>query len=227
MKSQSAMKTFVFAAFALTAATLTACNGSDSSSNALTLAPGSDPSKVPTQPVPIPSPDPSGSPAPTGKLYSGPAEVEKYVVKFVDDAKAHGVNVLPNMSNPTLTIQFASLSSYGSSVIGLCETTGSLRRVTFSPTFWNSASETQRELLAHHELGHCVLYRPHKTSLLSSGAYASIMYPIILASSTYLGNQEYYLNELYTSSVMESAGEAVTGVHVCDQEDLQSLHPGH
>jgi hypothetical protein len=172
--------------------------------------------------TPAPTPTATASPTPVAGLYTGPAEMEKYVQKFVDDAKAQGLDVLPKMKNPQLSIQIASLDSYGSSVIGLCETSGSMRRVTFDPDFWNSVSETQRELVAHHELGHCILYRAHRNDTLSTGAYASIMYPVIMASSTYTSNYAYYQNELFTygvsglSSGDPAAEENSSKTHVCD-----------
>ena len=126
-----------------------------------------------------------------------------------------GVDVTADVSNPKLTIRIASLDSRGSSTIGLCETGGGLRRVTFDPDFWNSVSETQRELLAHHELGHCVLYRGHRSELLSTGKYASIMYPIIMSSSTYMANYDYYQNELCTQAVQQMPDPTQSSVHVC------------
>ena len=167
--------------------------------------------------------DPASSPIRGFCLYSGPAEVEKYVAKFVDDAKLLGKDVTPEMSSPMLQIRLASLDSYGSSVIGLCETSSNLRRVTFDPDFWNSVSETQRELLVHHELGHCVLYRGHRTAVLSSGNYASLMYPIIMRSSTYLDNYAYYQDELFNYAAAEAAPDADPSritVHVCDRKAL-------
>jgi len=117
------------------------------------------------------------------------------------------------------------LSAYGSSVIGLCETGGGKRRVTFSTSFWNSVSETQRELLAHHELGHCVLYRGHRTTLLSNGAYASLMYPIIMGSSTYLNNYNYYQQELFSQAASDEGGvdPNVSTIHICDQKELAGV----
>ena len=177
------------------------------------------PAPTPT-PTVTPTPIPTPIPTPTqGQLYIGPADLAKYVNKFVDDAKSQGIDVLPDMTNPTLEIQIGSLDSYGASVIGLCETGSGKRRVTLDPDFWNSVSETQRELLAHHELGHCVLYRGHRTTLLTSGAYASVMYPIIMSSSTYTNNYDYYQEELFTyaaSSPANGANQEV--VHVCDHQ---------
>jgi hypothetical protein len=196
-----------------------------------TATPTVTPTTTPTvKPTVTPSPTPTTTPTTTpSDLYTGPAEVEKYVLKFVDDGKAQGVDVLPDMKNPKLQIQIQSLSAYGSNTIGLCESGGSTRRVTFDPTFWNSVDETQRELLAHHELGHCVLYRPHRSDTLSTGAYASIMYPIIMQNTTYTKNYAYYINELFTWSSTGQIKGALTDtnqptVHICNDTDLGIQH---
>lgn len=185
-----------------------------------------------TTPSPTPTPTatatPTPSPSPTGgQLYSGPAELAKYINKFVDDGKAQGVDVVPHMSNPKLVVQIASLKTVGSSTIGLCESGGGLRRVTFDTTFWNSTSETQREILVHHELGHCVLGRPHTSAKLSNGYAASIMTPIILGSSPYLNNLAYYQQELYANRVWTKVLAASDEPHVdiCDITDLPSEDP--
>lgn len=180
----------------------------------------SDPIATPT-PTSTPTPSSTPSPIPTAKLYIGPAEVEKYVQKFVDDGKIQNVDVSPNMSNPTLEIQISSLDSYGSSVIGLCETGGGKRRVTFDPDFWNGVTDTQRELLAHHELGHCVLYRGHRSDLLDFGAYASIMYPVIMSSGVYTNNYSYYQQELFLWNAAQQNADTTKVVrHICNETDL-------
>lgn len=176
-----------------------------------------------TNPAPTapPSPAPTTEPAPTAPttdLYTGPADVAKYVQKFIDDARLQGVDVLPDMKGPKLEIRVASLDSWGSSTIGLCETSGSMRRVTFDPDFWNQVSETQRELLAHHEFGHCILYRGHRSDTLSGGAYASIMYPIIMSSSMYTNNRDYYLEELFSYGAMDPGG--AENVHICGPDEV-------
>ena len=190
----------------------------------LTTTPTPTPSATHT-PSPTSTPTPTASPSPlppASDLYTGPAEVEKYVLKFVDDARIQGVDVLPEMDNPKLEIRLASLDAYGSTTIGLCETSGSRRRVTFDPDFWNSVNDTQRELLAHHELGHCVLYRPHLNDLLPSGKYASIMYPIIMSNSTYTSNYAYYQEELFTknSAALVSGNNASSTTHICDLKEV-------
>lgn len=199
----------------MTTLALSACN-SEESVQSLTQSDPTAPAAIdPSEPFTDPMKDSS---IPTGSdLFTGPADLEKYVVKFVDDAKAQGIDVLPEMTHPKLELRVASLDSYGSSTIGLCQTGGGLRRVTFDPDFWNSVSETQREILAHHELGHCVLLRGHRTTTLPTGKYASVMYPTVLSSSTYTGNYGYYQEELFTYGVSasESAGDEVKE-HVCN-----------
>jgi len=202
---------------AAVALSLTACNGSESSTDKI-LAPTSS-SETPDPTTPSAPAQSQSAAAASGRLFTGPDELEKYVVKFVDDAKAYGIDVLPAM-NPTLEIQISSLDTYGESVIGLCETSEGKRRVTFDPDFWNTVSETQKELLVHHELGHCVLHRAHQTNRLPTNAYASIMYPMLLTNETYLGNASYYLQELFTEAgaPLTTAEAQAQGVdtHICD-----------
>ena len=197
---------------ALTLLGLSACNGNNSAAQTA----GGDWIQNPVSTAPGPTP------VNTSNLYTGPAEVAPFVQHFVDDAKAQGRDVTPDMQNPTLEIQLASLSSYGSSVIGLCESGGNMRRVTFEPTFWNSVDDTQKELLVHHELGHCVLYRAHRTDLLPSGADASIMYPVIMTDSTYTTNANYYLTELFAlpnlSGIVADPNARTT--YICNLTDV-------
>ncbi len=176
--------------------------------------PTQTPTSTPTS-IPTPTPTVTATPTPTstptgGALYNGPEEVAKFVQKFVDDAKIQGVDVLPTFKAHPLTIQVASLASFGSSVIGLCEYSGTTRRVTFSPNFWNSVSDTQKELLTHHELGHCILGRAHRNDLLTGGAYASIMYPIIMSTASYNSNYDYYQKELFTWSATAATASAIS-----------------
>jgi hypothetical protein len=159
-------------------------------------------------PAPAPAPTPDPSPLPS-TLYRGTEGLEKYVLKFIDDAKAQGIDVVPELTNPQLEIQIASLNAWGSSVIGLCQTGSGTRKVTFDPDFWNSVSETQREQLAHHELGHCMLYRGHRSTLLTTGKPASLMYPSIFSSSTYMADYDYYQAELFGQAMVEASSSLV------------------
>lgn len=148
--------------------------------------------------------------------YRGPASLEKYVLKFIDDGVLQGVDVTYDMVRPKLEIRIGSLDDYGSSIVGLCRRGRDYRQVTLDPDFWDVVSETQRELLLHHELGHCVLYRGHRSARLDSGIFASIMNPIVIPSSSYLKNYDYYQEELFgwgALSDLEDPDQEVT--HIC------------
>lgn len=204
------------------------------------VIPGGDGSFMPS-PTPTPTatatprPTPTVTPTPTpttspAQLYNGAAELNKYVMAFVDNAKAEGFDAAASMRSPKLAIRVASLSSVGSSTIGLCSWSSTSRTVTFDTRFWNAASETSREILTHHELGHCVLNRYHKSTRLTSGAYASIMTPYILSASAYLGNRLHYLEELFANRALGNLAAAAVNstegdasgeiIHVCDGSDL-------
>lgn len=72
--------------------------------------------------------------------------------------------------------------------------------VRISSDFWATATDTSKEILTLHELGHCLLNRNHDTNLVPSmgNIPESIMYPTILTDYEYLANKNYYLQELFT-----------------------------
>lgn len=180
-----------------------------------TPAPTPEPSPTPT-PTPTPSPSPSPSPtppAPTDHAYIGPAELQPYVNTFVDLGAVYG----RDLDVSKITLQFGELTQYGSGVIGLCETGyGSDPVVTLKGSWWSTVSTAQRTLLVLHELGHCSLYRDHRTTVDSNGVPVSIMYPIILTTSVYNANKTAYDTELYTFEGL-SVGNAT---HICTPSDL-------
>lgn len=186
------------------------------------------PTPVPTaSPSPTPTPSPSPPTIPVSELYQGDAAFAPFVEKFVADAALQGVDLVAEMRAEPVVIQLGSLDYLGSGVIGLCETGYNGRTVTLDPDFWGRISDTQDELLMHHELGHCILYRPHRSTLLSSGRDASIMNPIIMSSSTYLGNYSYYQNELFTYSAAQSGARVASPEeggplsHICDINEIR------
>lgn len=184
--------------------------------------PSPSPTVTPT-PVPTPSPSPTPKPYDVDALFDAVdadrAKVRAFVAKFVDDAAEGGDDVLPLFNrSPKLKIRIASLDSWGDTTIGLCEWSNSVRRVTFDPDFFDRVSDTQKLLLSHHELGHCILDRGHRTSVIpfSDGHnhQASIMYPSIFGSNQYLTHREYYLDELF-SVLSDELGDGPR-IYVCD-----------
>jgi hypothetical protein len=232
----------------ISAATLSACNSSEAAKKQIeadwihdtgpedtapapnTAQPNSPPPTPTPTPTPTQSPTPTPSPSPptipVSELYEGDAAFAPYVEKFVADAALQGVDLVAEMRADPVVIQMGSLDYLGSGVIGLCETGYGGRTVTLDPDFWGRISDTQDELLMHHELGHCILYRPHRSTLLSTGREASIMNPIIMSSSTYQGNYAYYQNELFTywtaqtSARTASPEEGGPAQHICDINEI-------
>jgi len=182
------------------------------------------------RPEPEPAPeDPSLNPdIPTASLYRGSSDLAPFVEKFVSDGIAQNVNLISSMQSDPVEIRIASLDDYGENVIGLCETRRDGRTVTFDPDFWNGVSDVQKEVLSHHELGHCILFRDHRSGRLESGDYRSIMNPIIMGPTMYQANYEYYLNELYTQPAEEDDAEELGSLSVdpsrrtfiCDTTEL-------
>lgn len=102
--------------------------------------------------------------------------------------------------NPTeitsLTIRFADLASPR---IGLCSLWVGLPPVIeIDRTYWAKASDTEKEVIMLHELGHCVLRRDHIDTLNANGEPISIMYPNSSVFRIYLESKRYYLFELFS-----------------------------
>jgi hypothetical protein len=176
--------------------------------------PSPTPSPVPS-PSPSPTPSPSPSPSPTpppsdvDALFNATdsvrAQVRGYVQSFIDDGAKVGVDAVQMMKqSPKLEMRIASLSAWGANVIGLCETGSGYRRVTFDPGYFNaSQTDLNKRILSHHELGHCILFRPHRTDVGlipdNSGHTheMSVMYPVMIGSAQYVFHEPYYLEELF------------------------------
>lgn len=80
--------------------------------------------------------------------------------------------------NVTLEDQIDIPSAAGGTTIGVCDL-GWPKRVMLLRGWWYVMSDDAHRVLMYHELGHCLLNRPHDTDINPDGAPASIMYPII------------------------------------------------
>lgn len=180
----------------------------------------------PIQPVP---PAPKNIP-PCEALYTGPSDVCPFVRNFISDAIDNHRDVVPDFNNPKLEIQIASLSQYGAGVIGLCEDSTNLRRITFDPEYWNDTqSADNKEILSHHELGHCILYRPHDTLIgslpdsIDTIHELSIMYPFMITGSQFDVHRPYYHAELFFQAATVNPGNPIPfnknnipSIQICD-----------
>lgn len=82
-------------------------------------------------------------------------------------------------------------------VLGSCIHLGNTRLITISKSFWMKASPLEREETLFHELGHCILNRPHCFKKNELNEPVSIMYPSILNKNLYERNRQKFIHELF------------------------------
>ena len=115
-------------------------------------------------------------------------EFDAYVTKF---EKICHVKV-----NVPITLKPKLVSPVGVTWAGLCKSYGKYGEIEIDENYWNAYSYYGKEQLIFHELGHCVLHRPHSEEVAGT-IPASIMYPIAFGDRPeYKENLEYYYKEL-------------------------------
>lgn len=67
--------------------------------------------------------------------------------------------------------------------------------IEIDPDYWQLTSETKKEVLLFHELGHCVLGRDHDEQRIYYTVPKSIMYPYLF-DSAFRTHRSYYVEEL-------------------------------
>jgi hypothetical protein len=129
-------------------------------------------------------------------------------VSFLDDFNALAKARVDGYCQPSIDVGFGNLRNMdpqnkdGGRVIGLCIPT-SRPMVLFDREFWQTASDIEKEMLAYHEFGHCILDLGHDESLMEVRGRkqpTSLMYPHILSQYQYVPMQDYYITELFSSS---------------------------
>jgi hypothetical protein len=99
----------------------------------------------------------------------------------------------------------------GSNTLGVCRYGGDMivPEIRINRQFWKVASMISREQLMFHEMGHCVLGRPHNASEYLGYYPLSIMNPYFFGDNLYTVNYNSYVNELFlnkTPSVIYASG---------------------
>jgi hypothetical protein len=82
--------------------------------------------------------------------------------------------------------------------VGLCwryEDTKTGVSIEIDPDYWFSATETKKEVLIFHELGHCILGRDHEEEKLYYTVPKSLMFPYVF-ETPYMLYRSYYVDEL-------------------------------
>lgn len=111
-------------------------------------------------------------PDPEPPQYQVDARVDSYVQVFRQEAQKRGkVLTIDN-----LIVEFGQTK--GQDVCGECQLNAGQTpriRLKMEASCWTGASEQVRECLVFHELGHCLLRRPHKNTQFPNGPYVSLM----------------------------------------------------
>jgi hypothetical protein len=137
-------------------------------------------------------------------VYDVPGEFERYVDRFIQEAKARGKDItIDNLivkrdsSLPTLYCAVSNTISQKNDVQKIISIN--------VPYCWQN--DVQLEALIFHELGHCVLGRVHDNSLMPKGDPKTMMYPdnisvyspcvYFTGSCDLLYRRPYYIDELF------------------------------
>jgi len=113
-------------------------------------------------------------------------ELLPYVLKFQYNSEIYGGKYI-EIEN--LKIVFKDTTWLSPNTIGVCFLGGITPTINIKPDFWEYASESEREALIFHELGHCILKQAHRKDRMS------IMKPELIYD--FYSHEDYYLKELF------------------------------
>jgi len=100
------------------------------------------------------------------------AELKIHFDTFVTEAEAHDMDI--SLDQIDIGAYVANIEQRGT--LGQCKSySDGSKQIVIDQSFWNSASELEREYVVFHELGHCLLGRDHDDTKDSSGKCISIM----------------------------------------------------
>jgi hypothetical protein len=120
-----------------------------------------------------------------------------FVERFINEGAKKGFDI--DLASRNITIQFIEIDQQN--VSGMCSYDGHFHNdITIDITFWKAASDLEKEFILFHELGHCYLYRAHRSGAFQNGICTSIMRgadPGCYDAYT-LTNRDYYINELFS-----------------------------
>tara|TARA_Y100000385_G_C13090016_1_gene638257 strand:+ start:1547 stop:2020 length:474 start_codon:yes stop_codon:yes gene_type:complete len=122
-------------------------------------------------------------------------ELALYFERFAEEGSLRGIEV----NYESYEVEGFIQSIGEGNVVGQCShTEESPNAVIIDPLLWQRASESKREQVIFHELGHCYLQRGHDDSKDGNGVCMSIMHSSTdICSLNYAQNRDYYLDELF------------------------------
>ncbi len=149
-------------------------------------------------------------------VYEVPQELEQYIIKFAEEGNKRGMNLVID----DLIVEYGfNLEADGTEAAGLChyETDDMAPRIELDTTSLNwTAHEYSREMLVFHELGHCILNRPHLETRFINDNYKSMMKgngdPIFAGFNLF--KRDYYIDELFDANTPPPAW--ASGINYAD-----------
>jgi len=106
-----------------------------------------------------------------------------YETVFHKEARERGWDAYPT----TLEVKYEFIEGFSTEArCGFGDNT-----VTIDAETWEKASDTHREVLVFHELGHCLLMRNHRNE-------CSLMNKDLVSDSDFIANRERLLDELFS-----------------------------
>lgn len=136
----------------------------------------------------------------TAILLSGCAGFKANKPVYIDEAFRPYVTAFELRHNLVVNVSIVFKDIADDDVAGQCWY-GSDRLIEIDTPYWAIITETGKEQLIEHELGHCVLNLDHDDTLGTVGAWHNV--PLSIMNSTHFGdepwyrdNREYYLQEL-------------------------------
>lgn len=115
-------------------------------------------------------------------------DFQSYYNNFIADAQAKGVDLSDRYP---VSIEFSKLSLKGASAISYISHYHQTSNIKVDASNWMDASITKRKMIIYHELGHCLLFRPHCTHTLS------LMNDPLISEEVYVSNEVAILEELF------------------------------
>ncbi|MFK7775139.1 MAG: putative metallopeptidase [Saprospiraceae bacterium] len=133
--------------------------------------------------------------------YIVDSDFEEYVQRFIDEGASRGVEI--DFSDTGLLIEYSERIVEGAS--GYCYL--GQHHIVIDKSEWTALTDTQKEYLLFHELGHCELDRRHKNDQFDNLLWKSLMRgdPLVGTQQNipvpYYGfRKDYYRDELFSQN---------------------------
>lgn len=126
------------------------------------------------------------------------SEFSVYTERFNAEVKARGYNL--DITN--LSVRFADASELAGNC-GYGYTNPPRIEISNSDGCWHNRTDTEKEILMFHEMGHSILNRQHLNDTLPNGDYKSMMFggnQFIVYYDFTPEKRKYYLDELFDPS---------------------------